>query len=66
VVGDVIEAVSRAAGAKSRLLEGSLARYLVLAMLAGAHVGLGIVPIFAIGDPLAAPLAPAGMAAEAC
>src|SRR5437763_13077835 len=58
VVDDTIEAVSRAAGAKSRLLEGSLARYLVLAMLAGAYVGLGIVLIFAIGAPLAAAQSP--------
>ena len=58
MVDDTIEAVSLAAGAKSRLLEGSLARYLVLAMLAGAYVGLGIVLIFAIGAPLAAAQSP--------
>jgi nitrite transporter NirC len=54
VVSDTIEAVARAARAKSSLVEDSLARYLVLAMLAGAYVGLGIVLIFAIGAPLAA------------
>jgi nitrite transporter NirC len=54
VVSDTIEAVVRAAHAKSTLLVTSLARYLVLAMLAGAYVGLGIVLIFAIGAPLAA------------
>jgi len=58
VVNDMIEAVARAAGAKSSLLEGSRARYLVLAMLAGAYVGLGIVLIFAIGAPLAAASSP--------
>jgi nitrite transporter NirC len=54
VVSDTIEAVARAARAKCTLVEDSLARYLVLAMLAGAYVGLGIVLIFAIGAPLAA------------
>lgn len=54
VVNDTIDAVAQAARSKSALLEGSLTRYLVLAMLAGAYVGLGIVLIFAIGAPLAA------------
>ena len=54
MVSDTIEAVAHAARAKSTLVEDSLARYLVLAMLAGAYVGLGIVLIFAIGAPLAA------------
>jgi len=54
VVSDTIEAVARTAHTKSMLLESSLTRYLVLAMLAGAYVGLGIVLIFAIGAPLAA------------
>ena len=54
MVSDTIEAVARAARTKSMLLETSLTRYLVLAMLAGAYVGLGIVLIFAIGAPLAA------------
>lgn len=58
MVGDTIEAVARAARAKSTLLEASLTRYFVLAMLAGAYVGLGIVLIFAIGAPLAAAQSP--------
>jgi len=58
VVGDTIEAVARTARAKSTLLEASLTRYFVLAMLAGAYVGLGICLIFAIGAPLAAAQSP--------
>jgi nitrite transporter NirC len=58
VVNETIEAVTRAAHTKSTLLETSLTRYLVLAMLAGAYVGLGIVLIFAIGAPLAAVSSP--------
>jgi nitrite transporter NirC len=54
MVQDTVEAVAKAAGAKSALLESSIARYVVLSMLAGAYVGLGIVLIFAIGAPLAA------------
>jgi nitrite transporter NirC len=54
VVQDTVEAVAKAAGAKSAFLERSIARYVVLSMLAGAYVGLGIVLIFAIGAPLAA------------
>lgn len=54
MVQDTIDAVAKAADAKSALLEHSRARYVVLAMLAGAYVGLGIVLIFAIGAPLAA------------
>jgi nitrite transporter NirC len=54
VVNDTLDAVAGAARAKSALLEDSLTRYLVLAALAGAYVGLGIALIFAIGAPLAA------------
>ena len=54
MVQDTVDAVAKAAGSKSALLEGSIARYVVLSMLAGAYVGLGIVLIFAIGAPLAA------------
>jgi nitrite transporter NirC len=49
-----IAAASSAAEKKLASLELSLPRYLVLAMLAGAYVGLGIALIFAIGAPLAA------------
>jgi nitrite transporter NirC len=58
VVHDTIEAMTRTAHAKSTLLDSSLGRYLILAMLAGAYVGLGIVLIFAIGAPLAAAQSP--------
>src|SRR5579859_4715127 len=49
-----IDAASTAAEKKVASLETSLPRYLVLAILAGAYVGLGIALIFAIGAPLAA------------
>jgi nitrite transporter NirC len=49
-----IEAASVAAQKKVAALEQSLPRYLVMAGLAGAYVGLGIALIFAIGAPLSA------------
>jgi nitrite transporter NirC len=49
-----IDAATTAAEKKVASLETSLPRYLVLAVLAGAYVGLGIALIFAIGAPLAA------------
>jgi nitrite transporter NirC len=49
-----IEAASTAATRKVEALDRSLPRYFVMAMLAGAYVGLGIALIFAIGAPLAA------------
>src|SRR5215216_1376978 len=58
MVQDTIEAVAAAADRKSKLLGGSLPRYLVLSALAGAYVGLGIALIFAIGAPLAAANSP--------
>jgi nitrite transporter NirC len=54
VVQDTIVAVSGASAKKEALFLASPVRYLVLAMLAGAYVGLGIALIFAIGAPLAA------------
>jgi nitrite transporter NirC len=53
-----IEAASVAAQKKVAALERSLPRYLVLAALAGAYVGLGIALIFAVGAPLAAASSP--------
>jgi nitrite transporter len=58
MVQDTIEAVAAAADKKSKLLSGSLPRYLILSALAGAYVGLGIALIFAIGAPLAAANSP--------
>lgn len=49
-----IEAASLAAQKKVAALESSLPRYLVMAALAGAYVGLGIALIFALGAPLSA------------
>jgi len=49
-----IEAASTAAEKKVAALESSLPRYLLMAVLAGAYVGLGIALIFAIGAPLSA------------
>ena len=49
-----IQAASAAAARKVEALDRSLPRYFVMAMLAGAYVGLGIALIFAIGAPLAA------------
>jgi nitrite transporter NirC len=53
-----LEAAAAAAHKKVAALEQSLPRYLVMAMLAGAYVGLGIALIFAIGAPLAAASSP--------
>jgi nitrite transporter NirC len=53
-----IEAAAVAAQKKVAALEESLPRYLVMAALAGAYVGLGIALIFAIGAPLAAANSP--------
>src|SRR5215212_11564378 len=53
-----VQAVSIAAQKKVELLNRSLPRYLVLAALAGAYVGLGIALIFAIGAPLSAANSP--------
>ena len=53
-----IEAASAAAVKKVDALERSLARYLLMAVLAGAYVGLGIALIFAIGAPLSAASSP--------
>jgi nitrite transporter NirC len=53
-----IQAVAVAAEKKIEALDRSLPRYLVLAALAGAYVGLGIALIFAIGAPLAAASSP--------
>jgi nitrite transporter NirC len=49
-----IEAAAAAAHNKVVALEKSLPRYLVMAALAGAYVGLGIALIFAVGAPLSA------------
>ena len=53
-----IQAASVAAAKKVEALDRSLPRYLVMAALAGAYVGLGIALIFAIGAPLAASNSP--------
>ena len=49
-----LDAAATAAQKKVAALEQSLPRYLILAALAGAYVGLGIALIFAIGAPLSA------------
>ena len=53
-----IQAVSLAAEKKVEALDRSLPRYLVMAALAGAYIGLGIALIFAIGAPLSAANSP--------
>ena len=53
-----LDAASTAAEKKVAVLDASLPRYLILAVLAGAYVGLGIALIFAIGAPLAAANSP--------
>src|SRR3981081_4594185 len=53
-----IDIPSFAAEKKVDALNRSLSRYLILAILAGAYVGLGIALIFAIGAPLAAASSP--------
>ena len=47
------ERIASLAATKSRFLEISLPRYLVLSALAGVYVGFGIALIFAVGGPLA-------------
>jgi nitrite transporter NirC len=49
-----IQAASTAAEKKVDALDQSLPRYVIMAALAGAYVGLGIALIFAVGAPLAA------------
>ncbi|GIO38753.1 transporter [Paenibacillus antibioticophila] len=49
-----VEAIVEAAVKKRDLMNESLPRYMVAAMLAGAYVGLGIILIFSVGAPLAA------------
>jgi len=51
---ETINVVAAAARAKADLLARSPLSYLVLAMLAGAYIGFGIILIFSIGAPLAA------------
>ena len=51
---ETIAGIAAAARAKAGLLRHGPRQYLVLAALAGAYVGLGIVLIFAIGAPLQA------------
>lgn len=47
-----VDKIAELAKSKVELLNASLSRYFVLAMLAGMYVGFGIVLIFAIGAPL--------------
>lgn len=51
---ETIKVVAAAARAKADLLTRSPLSYLVLAMLAGAYIGFGIILVFSIGAPLAA------------
>lgn len=51
---ETVTAMANAARAKAGLLRHGAREYLILAALAGAYVGLGIVLIFAIGAPLQA------------
>jgi len=51
---ETIRVVAATARAKADLLRRSPFSYLVLAMLAGAYIGFGIILIFSIGAPLAA------------
>lgn len=48
-----LEAITDAAVKKKEMMKASFSRYFVLAMLAGAYVGLGIILIFSVGAPLA-------------
>jgi nitrite transporter NirC len=59
VVNDTIETVIGSARAKADLLAKSPLQYLVLAALAGAYIGFGIILILSIGAPLAAAGSPA-------
>lgn len=56
---ETIETVIGSARAKADLLAKSPLQYLVLAVLAGAYIGFGIVLILSIGAPLAAAGSPA-------
>jgi len=51
---ETIKVVAAAARTKADLLTRSPLSYLVLAILAGAYIGFGIIMIFSIGAPLAA------------
>jgi nitrite transporter NirC len=51
---ETITVVAATARAKANLLTRSPLSYLVLAMLAGAYIGFGIILVFSIGAPLAA------------
>jgi len=54
-----ISAASKTAEIKVERLEGSLIRYLILAILAGAYVGFGIALILSVGAPFKAAGSPA-------
>jgi len=51
---ETITVVAATARAKANLLSRSPLSYLVLAMLAGAYIGFGIILVFSIGAPLVA------------
>lgn len=53
-----LETIIEAAVKKKELMKESFLRYFVLAMMAGAYVGLGIILIFSVGAPLAAQKSP--------
>ena len=54
-----IEQINQSVEAKKKLMQTSLLRYLVAAMLAGAYVGLGIMLIFTVGGSFKAAGSPA-------
>lgn len=49
---NVIDKISEVGKSKIELINASMSRYFVLAMLAGIYVGFGIILIFSIGAPL--------------
>jgi len=49
---DTIDKISEVAKSKVELLNASLSRYFILAMLAGMYVGFGVMLIFSIAAPL--------------
>lgn len=51
---ETVNVLIGAARGKSGLLSRSPSQTMVLSMLAGVHVGFGIIVIFSIGAPLAA------------
>jgi len=51
---DSLGDVGDAAETKARLASGARAAYLVPPVVAGADVGLGVVPVLALGTPLVA------------